>query len=255
MYDRQRMTSPKSTFGLKAALAAGLALVALIANAGTEAPKPAATFTHTIYLVRHGAYDTRQQGDPEVVNGLVPLGIAQARLAGARLAGMPGAFDSLTTSPMTRARETAWVINQSLPGLNLQISPLLRECLPRTSDTETIQGVAPEELDACEAQLNQAFQTYFQPAKDRERRDLLICHGNVIRYLVTRAMGVDPRAWLALSVGHASLTVIRVYPSGAMQIVSVGDVGHLPPNLQSGTGTGDPELIVPTPLQQGISPN
>jgi len=85
-----------------------------------------------------------QVGDPEVVNRLLPLGIAQARLIGARLAGIPGGFDSLTASPMTRTRETAWVINQSLPGLKQQTSPLLRECLPMTLDSAALQGAATE---------------------------------------------------------------------------------------------------------------
>jgi len=247
MNDRQPHKPRQAGRGFWTLLVALAAMLPIVATAETVTAKPAPAFARTVYLVRHGAYDTKA-GDPEVVNGLVPLGIAQARLAGARLAGMPGAFDSLITSPMTRARETAWVINQSLPGLKLQTSPLLRECLPRTRDTEALKGTSTEELDACEAQLDQSFQAYFQPATDHERRDLLVCHGNVIRYLVTRAMGVDPHAWLAMSVGHASLTVIRIYPQGGMQVLAVGDVGHIPPNMQSGTGAENPELIVPAGL-------
>ena len=223
-------------------------MLPIVATAGTVTAKPVTAFTRTVYLVRHGAYDM-QVGDPEVVNRLLPLGIAQARLIGARLAGIPGGFDSLTASPMSRTRETAWVINQSLPGLKQQTSPLLRECLPRTLDSAALQGAATEELDACEAQLDQAFRRYFQPARDHEGRELLVCHGNVIRYLVTRAMGVDPRAWLAMSVGHASLTVIRIDPQGTMKILAVGDVGHIPPNMQSGTGADDPVLMVPAAPQ------
>jgi serine/threonine-protein phosphatase PGAM5 len=250
MFDRQSVRSAPSSTALTTVLVAFLVLLTMAANAGTVPSKRATAFTRTIYLVRHGAYDTQQPGDPDVVDGLSPLGVAQARLVAARLAGMPGTFDSLITSPMTRARETASVINQSLPGLKLRTSPLLRECLPRTQDAEPLQGTSTEKLDACEAQLDLAFKTYFQPATDHERRDLLVCHGNVIRYLVTRAMGVDPHAWLTMSVGHVSLTVIRIDPLGTMQILAVGDVGHIPPNMQSGTGAETPELVVPA-AQQG----
>ena len=73
-----------------------------------------------------------------------------------------------------------------------------------------------------------------------------MCHGDVIRYLVTRAMHVDTRAWLEMSVGNASITMIRVQPDGRMKVIAVGDVGHIQPNLQSGA-TGDPERSLAVP--------
>jgi hypothetical protein len=33
-----------------------------------------------------------------------------------------------------------------------------------------------------------------------------------------------------------------------MRVLSVGDIGHIPPNLQSGTTAIDPELVVPKPI-------
>jgi serine/threonine-protein phosphatase PGAM5 len=43
-----------------------------------------------------------------------------------------------------------------------------------------------------------------------------------------------------MSVGHASLTQIRVEPDGRFKVISVGDIGHIPPNLQTGaTGMGE----------------
>jgi serine/threonine-protein phosphatase PGAM5 len=93
----------------------------------------------------------------------------------------------------------------------------------------------PEDLAACKAQLDRVFAKFFQPALGAERTELFVCHGNVIRYLVTRALGVDTTAWLGMSVGHASITTIRIAADGSMQVISVGDVGHLPPNLRTGT--------------------
>ena len=103
-----------------------------------------------------------------------------------------------------------------------------------------MQGETPEDLAACQAQLDRLFATHFRPSADGERSELMVCHGNVIRYLVTRALGVDTQAWLEMSVGHASITRIRIEPDGRMKVLSVGDVGHLPPNLQTGA-TGDAE--------------
>jgi serine/threonine-protein phosphatase PGAM5 len=52
-----------------------------------------------------------------------------------------------------------------------------------------------------------------------------------------------------MSVCHAILTVIRIDPQGTMKILAVGDVGHIPPNMQSGTGADDPVLMVPAAPQ------
>ena len=59
------------------------------------------------YLIRHGQYDHADKRDEYIGRGLVPLGIAQARLLAARLRAMPVEFTSLTSSTMTRARQTA----------------------------------------------------------------------------------------------------------------------------------------------------
>lgn len=218
----------------------------LCASVPAPASVPAGEFTRTIYLVRHGNYDAAQPGDDDVVHGLTPLGVAQARLVAARLAGMPVEFSSLVASPMTRARQTAAVVNESLPQLKVEISPLLRECTPRSWRTDVVKEEKPGEFAEAERQLNAAFAKYFVPAKGADQHDVLICHGNVTRYLVTKALGVDTQAWLGFSVAHGSLTVIQVNSKGAYKVLSVGDAGHIPPNLISGlTKAAEPQLVVP----------
>ena len=218
-----------------------LLLGLLQASAAAQAP---AAFTRTIYLVRHGNADYSVKGDETVVNGLTPLGIAQARLVAARLHGLPGKFTALIASPLTRARETGQIVQQELVSLPLQISPLLRECTPRTWRTEATKGETPASLDAAEAQLNQAFATFCVPAKDADQQDILVCHGNVIRYFVTRALGVDTQAWLGMSLANGSLTIIQVKSDGTCKVLAMGDAGHIPPNLQSGLSAAEPQLVV-----------
>ncbi|MEO8198759.1 MAG: phosphoglycerate mutase family protein, partial [Thermoanaerobaculia bacterium] len=70
----------------------------------------------TLYLVRHGAYDLEDPRDEDVGKGLLPIGVAQARLAGDRLRGLPFTFDAVLASPLTRARQTAEVIAAQLGG-------------------------------------------------------------------------------------------------------------------------------------------
>ena len=232
-----------------ALLLAALPLLSPLAGAGEAQPaarvEPRA---RTIVLLRHGQYDEHDpKADPEKGASLTPLGIAQARLAGARLSGWPGRFDAVLASPLTRAQETARVVSQEF-GLNAEVVEALAECTPPTWRTAVVADEKPEDLAACARKLDRVFAERFRPAPGQERRELLVCHGNVIRYLVTRALGVDTKAWLEMSIGHASLTTVRVAPDGTFRVIAVGDVGHLPPSLLTGA-SGDPEraLAVPAP--------
>jgi serine/threonine-protein phosphatase PGAM5 len=205
---------------------------------------PAEPFARTVYLVRHGAYDASSKSDSPDGPGLLPLGIAQARLIGARLHGLPATITAITTSTMTRARETAAVMHESLPAVLVQESNLLRECTPPTHDQTTDEQTEKEQR-TCQSTLDEAFMRYFTPARGSDQNDVLVCHGNVIRYLVTKALGVDPRAWTGMNIAHASLTVVRIRPNGSATILSVGDVGHLPRNFQSWGEDADRQLVVP----------
>jgi serine/threonine-protein phosphatase PGAM5 len=223
-------------------------LLALIMAAGPMATGEEATESgvRTVYLIRHGDYNDQDERDPEVGKALVPIGVAQARLLGARLRGLPVDFSSLTSSTMTRARQTALVIEAELPHLELVTTPLISECTPTTWREDIMEEETPEDVAACDARLNKAFKTVLAPSPDKDRHDLVVCHGNVIRYFVTRALKVDPHAWLGMSIGNCSLTVIKVFPDGAMKVLSFSDVGHIPPNLQTGTWPAPPrDLVVP----------
>jgi serine/threonine-protein phosphatase PGAM5 len=231
---------PRRRFALTSALATAFAL----AGAATLA----AAAPRTLVLVRHGYYDADAKADPRLGPGLTPLGVAQARLAGARLAGLPFRFDAVLASPLTRAQETARVIASDLAGAKIETVAELEECTPPTWRIAQVAEEKPEEMAACAATLDALFAARFVPSPDAERHDLLVAHGNVIRYLVTKALRVETKAWLEMSVGHASLTTIRVEADGTFKVIAVGDVGHLPPNLQTGaTGMPARDLAVPKP--------
>lgn len=220
-----------------------LASHAFADEAGQPAGEPAA---RTIVLVRHGNYVPDPAADKKRGPGLSPIGVAQAHMAGARLAGFPGGFDALYVSPMQRARDTAATIVQDFPGRSFTVVDGLEECTPPTRRKEVMDKEDPASLAACKKQLDSVFDTYFKPAQGKPRTEMMVCHGNVIRYLVTRALGVDTLAWLEMSPGHASITRIRVEADGRFKVLSVGDVGHIPANMRSGS-TGDPDrnLIAP----------
>ncbi len=88
--------------------------------------------TRTIYLIRHGEYNISDTSDAKIGKELTPLGIAQTRLLATRLKSMSVEFTSLTSSTMTRARQTAMVLNQEFPELELKQDELICECTPPT---------------------------------------------------------------------------------------------------------------------------
>ena len=57
---------------------------------------------------------------------------------------------------------------------------------------------------------------------------VLVCHGNVIRYFLTRALQIDPEAWLRFSLANGAITVIKVTPSGNCSLQMIGCAGFMP---------------------------
>ena len=220
-----------------------MSLLASIA-AATESEPAAAV--RTIVLVRHGHYAPDPAADAKLGPALTDLGIAQAHLVGARLAGLPQKFDTVYASPMTRAQQTAKVIVGDLDDAPIETIADLAECTPPTRHKDITAAMKPEELSDCAKQLDRLFTARFKPASGAPVQELLVCHGNVIRYLITKALAVDTEAWLEMSVGHVSMTTIRVEADGSTKVIAIGDVGHVPPNLRTGA-TGDPERALSLP--------
>jgi serine/threonine-protein phosphatase PGAM5 len=202
----------------------------------------------TIYLIRHGLYDEIDKRDEYTGKELVPLGIAQAKLLAARLKAMPVKFTSLISSTMSRAKQTAIIINQDLPELELKQNELICECTPPTWRKDVMAETDSSEVLECVENIEKAFQEYFIPSPDEDdRNDIIVCHGNVIRYFVAKVLKGDPMSWLQMSITNCSLTIIRILPDGKMKLDTFSDYGHIPENMRTYTGgmNGAKELIIP----------
>ncbi|MBK9096530.1 MAG: histidine phosphatase family protein [bacterium] len=202
----------------------------------------------TIYLIRHGDYNQTDESDEFTGNELTPLGIAQARLLSARLKAMSIEFTSLTSSTMTRARQTAIIVNEEFPELTLAQDELISECTPPTWRKDVMSETDSVELVQCKNNIEKAFAKYFISSPDEnDRNDIIVCHGNVIRYFVTKVLNVDTMSWLQMSITNCSLTIIRVLPDGKMKLDAFSDYGHIPENMRTFTGGENEakELFVP----------
>lgn len=231
-------------------LLALLVLLAGVASTSARSPAPADPATpaalptppvqmREVILVRHGHYAPDPAIDERTGPGLSPIGVAQARLAGARLRADLPRIDGFLVSPMQRARDTAASIGQAFPSATFEVVADAAECTPPTRRAEIMAQSSPESAASCKAQLDRLFARLFE-RDDTAGVDVLVAHGNVTRYLVTRALGVGTEAWLEMSVGHASITRIRVEADGRYKVIAVGDVGHIPASLRTGA-SGDPE--------------
>lgn len=199
------------------------------------APPPAAARNEpairTLYLVRHGFCDYKDSDD-KTGNPLLPLGREQAAVVADRLAGFPIKFSSITSSEFTRARETGDIIGAQL-GLACSRDGLLNECTP------TGAGVAlkPEHADA-DAQLARAWQHYATPATGAPSHELLVCHGNVIRWFVCRALGTAPKQWRRMDIANCFISIIEIRPDGSTRLLVFNDATHVPVAKQTWAGRG-----------------
>jgi len=57
--------------------------------------------------------------------------------------------------------------------------------------------------------------------------EIIVCHANVIRYFLCRALQIPPEAWLRLCTFNCSLTYLTVRPTGTVSCRMLGDIGHL----------------------------
>ena len=216
----------------------------VLASAGsTRAQAPAAaaapkTGVHYVYLVRHGIYDRDTLAtDDRVANGLNALGHEQARLVGARLAALPLKFDRLISSEFLRAAQTADDMG-ALMKLKPTRDGALNECTPTTNNARMNSEQERGELASCDSARAVQWERYFTPTPERDTFDVLVCHGNVIRWTLMKAVGADTKNWLNLDSGNCSLSIWAIRPDGSVRTVMYSDVGHLPAEKQTWSGKG-----------------
>lgn len=187
----------------------------------------------TIIFVRHGQYSS----DPEV---LTALGRKQAKKTAKALRElMPS---KLHCSTMPRAIETAAIIGQEI-GLKARSSDVFREgLLPGTIGFNNFvtKGKTPEQVKEhfaktklARKQADSAFSELFKTPQKGQSVEVVVAHGNVIRYWVCKALDISEEKWLMMDVSHTSLTTIRISKSGNMILLGFSDTGHLPLKMRT----------------------
>jgi broad specificity phosphatase PhoE len=191
--------------------------------------------TRHLYIVRHGQYT--HGGPPDYDGPLTELGQRQATFTAARLAGLP--VSVIHCSTLQRARESAAIIAERFPGVELRYSSLLCECIasvPPLIKDYLEERVPAQELAEGAIQARAAWETYFQPPAADATEDvseIIVSSGNLIGYLVGQALGAPADAWMRSDIQHCGLTEITIRARRGPLLLRHNDIGHLPLEMRT----------------------
>jgi serine/threonine-protein phosphatase PGAM5 len=205
-----------------------------------------------IYVVRHGQR-LPGSGNDRLGLGITDTGKIQAEFTGERISLIP--VNTIYYSTLRRAAETAKIIAKYIPNTRAQGSQLLWECIPylpgdfitwykvnRSRINEdrvtTPLQMAPwlnlwspdtpwDLIEKGFAQAEQAWTHFFRSSRD-ERHEVLVCHGNILRYFMVRALQAPLETWINSEINNCGISEFTVNPGGEVTLVSHNDTGHLP---------------------------
>ncbi|XP_070498687.1 serine/threonine-protein phosphatase Pgam5, mitochondrial isoform X2 [Chironomus tepperi] len=197
-----------------------------------ELEKVTAKAVRHIILIRHGQYNTHALTDKGRI--LTELGREQAKMSGLRLNELKIPITNFVMSTMTRAQETGNIILNQLDNKKFIIEncSLIEEGAPIPPEPKVGHWKPQNWFFVDGSRIEAGFRKHFHRAAPDQKEDsytVLVCHANVIRYYVCRALQVPPEAWLRMSLHHASITWLSIYPENGRVILKLfGDCGHIP---------------------------
>lgn len=205
--------------------------------------------TRTIYLIRHGqhihvaradgneGWSAERAFDDEIVRqqdgGLTTIGRKQAELTAARFRAQP--IHVIHTSTLPRAVETATSIATALPNTPVATERGLWECVPHVPAklAHRAKEFPPALLERDQAHAIAAFERYFHPSDSDNQQEIIVCHGNLIRYFICRVLEVTPDAWINMYTYNCGVSEVQIQPEGECILISFNEMGHLPTDLRT----------------------
>ena len=190
-----------------------------------------------IYLVRHGQYQRLSPDELEsdytveqairVDGGLTTLGIEQAKMTAQRLRSYP--ISAIYCSSLPRAVQTAEIIAQEFPGIPLRRTRILRECIPCVPPfiSRFFPKVPSEEIARGLKQAEEAYERYFKRARGKDKHEIVVCHGNLMRYFVSCVLEVEPETWGKMGIFNCGISQVKISHRWT-GVVCHNDSGHLP---------------------------
>lgn len=186
-----------------------------------------------VYLVRH-AETEKMAGINECSDALSPRGKKQAIALAQRFKHIP--LDAVYSSELHRAHETAMNVITYHPGITCTVSKKLNEV-----DSTIVGGkkkhVTPGRPGKDIIRADSVFKRFF---KCGNKRTLIVCHGNLIRYLIAKAFGENPKTFFSkgawIPTFPTSITIFRIKDSrdNKITVFTLNDISHLSKSLRNG---------------------
>jgi len=183
----------------------------------------------TVWMLRHGQESPDR---PKPLGGhLTELGRTQAERARERLADVP--FDRIVASTFRRATETAQIVAARHPGIEVEFTKELWECLPSIppSQKEYLPDFSPDVLAQCQERLDRVYTRFFET--ETPETVLLVGHGTATRYLLRRVLGLPLDGWALFDLHNCSLSRVEWKTILGRQITDLNYADHLPPEMQT----------------------
>lgn len=220
----------------------------------TQPPPPPTATLRQFLMVRHGQYCNESNKDAaDSDKQLTALGKQQAASTGRFLREamlsrvgdqifIASKLDRVYVSELTRAKQTAAALLDAYcegdrdAAAALLASPdgLLNERFPCDPEPAYPKRAKVSHMKLVE----DAFHKYIHRPDDETQHtstvtELMVGHGNIIRYFTCRALQLPPEAWLRLSIPHCSVTNLVIRRNGTVKLVAYGSFSHLAPQLQT----------------------
>lgn len=197
-------------------------------------PKTRLPYTE-IYLIRHANPDYRLQeklGDKAMP--LSKAGEEQSKLLAKALKGCQ--IDVVYSSELTRAKETAKFL---VPASKIIIEPRLNEIdwinwyrvkYFRTSESRRTQYLKNYqeldlELDKFQAQMRRLLAYIFK--ENKGKKVALVCHGNIIRSMLTSIINADVIGFLSIEIFQSSISKLVIDSDAYVKVSYINDFKHL----------------------------
>lgn len=185
--------------------------------------------------MRHGHYYRGPDVSEEQQGKVTPLGEKQAKWTGQWLAQFP--ITVIHSSSIERAVMTARIVNQELKVAQLEISEQLWECHP-IKTMKLKKRIGYPLLDSFHKHrryAKKAFKEYIKidPEQTEDTFEVIVSHGNLIRYIACRSIGIRSEAWYDMGMKQCGISVIEVHSEGRIILDSHNLTGHIPLESQT----------------------
>lgn len=187
-----------------------------------------------ITLVRHGRYNrgTNLPGGGD----LIADGVEQAEYL-ADILARQYPVSAIYTSTLRRAVHTGHIIASRIPDALFIKDKILCEAVFHVPEQNynyfaRHSDISPATIATHRVRVAHAYKKYIRPVDGpQDEHDVIVGHGNVIRYFIIRAMRAPLELWAQMEIYHGSITRLLVEADGHIRLVTHNEVAHLPRHL------------------------